>query len=86
MPKRKRVEKFVKVSPGDNWHANHPGNTFQVSLHSDYHDKHRVACWGNDDYGLEKEFSSRGAARDCYESIGDFTSEKALKLQGFCQA
>lgn len=48
----------------DDWYGNYPGNMVEVSLVflndpsdiSEY--KFRVCIWGNDDYGMEKDFTS----------------------------
>ncbi|MCA9495832.1 MAG: hypothetical protein KC589_02730 [Nanoarchaeota archaeon] len=58
----KRIDVFKKTS--DDWYPNYPNDMVKVSFlklpnilqNSD--DEWRVCVWGNDDFGLERDFQS----------------------------
>lgn len=77
---RYEKEKFVKVAPGESWYGNYPNNTFEVSFFWDgFAGRGFVSCWGNDDMGLERQFSDPSEAERVYDAIVDGTSQSAIR-------
>lgn len=83
-------QKCIKPTQ-DDWYSNDIINGQKVVIVSclglitnDY----RVCVWGNDDYGLEKDYSSRGEAIQIYRQIKrwKFVNKQNLKDIGFNNA
>jgi hypothetical protein len=81
MPCLKR--KFVKAL--DDWYPSYKEEEVQVTLHDDLNGKYRIAVWGEDDYGMEKEYSSLHEASDIFDFLV-LVSTSILKNIGFVRA
>ena len=93
MKKMKRIDVFKKTS--DNWYPNYPNDMVKISFlklpnilqNSDA--EWRVCIWGNDDFGLERDFQSKKEAMKTFEIISDQDSISAdflLKQLNFWKA
>lgn len=49
-------------------------------------DGYRVCVWGNDDFGMEKDFKDFAEAHKCYKEIASPIEEEKLLAQGFIYA
>lgn len=80
--------KFIRTSEA--WYPTFKDGTIRVvftelpTAKNSY--RFRVAVWGADDFGLERDFDSRPVARRIYEKIGDYTTQKQLQAWGFVRA
>lgn len=80
-------QKLVKTP--DEWFPTLPGSKVEVTLHEDAPGTHRVAIWGEDDFGMEKVFTtadSLGEALLMFHSIKSPVKIEWLKQQGFVNA
>lgn len=46
----------------------------------------RVAVWGGDDHGIERDFDSEGQALAAYRRVGHCVTYADLRAQGYQQA
>lgn len=79
----------------DNWCPNFPNNQVRVRIICNMNDEgkvwHRVCVWGNDDCGMERDFTGEFGERDalaCYARVMnlDYVNFKPLKEMGFQSA
>ncbi len=61
-------------------------NWIEVSLHKDSPILYRVAIWGADDFGMEKEFITKKEAMKEYKFLHDNIKKDELKLRGYRNA
>lgn len=66
----------ILIDTNDDWYPNYPNNQVQLSYHGcinpwETKDKqvYRVSCWGNDDFGIEKDFGREDDAIHIYNSL-----------------
>lgn len=91
-------EKFIKTA--ENWYPTKKDGTFRVKILKFHEDqigknervkelstKYRVCCWGEDDFGLEKDVYTLKEAKIMYDKITDYITQYELKvLMGFWPA
>ncbi len=78
-----------KIRVNENWHPSHndkDGLYIRVSIIKDSPIIYRIALWGDDDFGLEKEVSKLSSALKEYNAIVDFVTQKELMNNGYVQA
>jgi hypothetical protein len=64
----KRIEIYKKTN--DNWYGNYNTNEIKLKYIGKLTDnKFRVACWGNDDFGLERDFDYENDAIKMFELL-----------------
>lgn len=80
----KSLNKFVTAI--DCWYPCFPDSKVSVSLIKDAPQKFRVAVWGADDMGMEKEFTCKTDASQCFDSIPVPVSKAKLTAIGFVTA
>ena len=73
---------------GDDFHPNYKQDTVQLILLNLTNGQHRVAVWGADDCGYEKDFDSLIDARNMYFELVllDEVNKDILKLYDFKHA
>ena len=74
------------ADPADDWYPCHPRHTLEVRLcvrADDDPGPWRVACWGNDDFGLERDFADEATARAFLQSLPNPVSQAWLRGHGF---
>ena len=77
-----RITKFVKTK--ESWYPNYPGDLVRVSLLPLMDNvTWRVVVWGNDDFGLERDFKSRLEATLVYDEISDWITQEELYCRQF---
>lgn len=47
---------------------------------------YRVAVWGSDDFGMERDFTNLLTAKTVYDTVVDFTTQQHLKEMQFVRA
>jgi len=85
----KRTEIFKNTH--DNWCGNWDGDQVKLSYHGNIEPiktkppVFRVSCWGNDDFGMERDFSIEGDAIEMYEMLSHkvVIDQDTLDLLGF---
>ena len=80
----KRTEIYKKTN--DNWYPNYNTNEVKLKYIGKLSDgKFRVACWGNDDFGINKDFETEIEAIDMFEKLKlkEFINHKDLYDLGF---
>jgi hypothetical protein len=77
--------KFKFVSTPDNFHPCFNNNDVAVSLHKNHKNNYRIAVWGDDDYGLEKDNMTNNEAYTLFKKISDGVKISFLKDNGFKQ-
>lgn len=73
----------------DDWYGNYPGSKVKLEYIGKLTDgTFRVACWGNDDYGLEKDFESQDDAYATYLDLKNlpYINKATLQSLGFNNA
>lgn len=84
----RKLSKNIRTS--ENWYPAKGGfvTVFFSKLISSpgYPMKWRVSVWGDDDFGLERDFVSRMEALESYKLIVDYTTQEALYAFGFNHA
>jgi hypothetical protein len=74
MSKRKHEDRVVRVKTSENWHPTFPDGTLRASLlWMKPTDQWRVCFWGDDDFGMERDFDSY---IDALEVFRKTTSQK----------
>ena len=81
---KKKITKFVKAI--GEWYPTYPNSQVKISLVQDSEILFRVTIWGEDDFGLEKEFLSYAEAKTCYNNLAIPASVPALIKLGFVQS
>jgi len=88
-----RLIKFIKTN--ENWCGAYPplefGNPFEVPAVKVIavkllRDGWRVAVWGDDDFGMERDGFTQPDAKEMFDSIKDYTTQNDLKKMGFIPA
>ncbi len=72
------LEKNIKTN--EDWYPTSEDGTVRVSFVVYKNGHSKVSLWGNDDFGIEKDFSSlaEDKARILFNSIQDFTTQDQL--------
>ncbi len=88
-PDRERRSKFVST-PGQ-WYPTPKDGKVQVFFSEllpspGYPRGWRVSVWGGDDFGMERDFTSRMEALDVFNFIEDGVTEEGLRKIGFNNA
>lgn len=58
----------------DDWYPNFENNTIRISLLLLNDGTFRVCAWGNDDFGMERDFESLGEADDIFDTIEKYST------------
>lgn len=74
-----------QVTSNEDWYPTVDG-LVTVYLHAWSNGAWRVAVWGGDDHGLEREFTNECQARGAYRRVGHCVMQADLWAQGFYQA
>lgn len=81
-----RIEGQSKMINVDGpWISPYDGNKVKVSLHDDGNGVFRIAVWGSDDYGYEKNYKSAMDAKVEYKNLVK-CSKNILEAMGFSRA
>jgi len=84
--------KEVFICTDDNWYGNWDNNTVKLiyngALYPVRHGRiilYRVSAWGNDDFGINKDFSSELEAKAVFEKLSklEILNQKDLYDIGF---
>lgn len=80
-----RVEKWIKTD--QDWHPTKNGQV-KVSLLQLKDNTWRVCVWGEDDFGLERDYPTKKfvKARTLYKKIKDWTTKEEMKRLGMYPA
>lgn len=88
--------KLVKFKDtDDDWYPSHPKDQVKVICHLNMDNNgqiwHRISVWGDDDFGMEKDFEGKDMVKDVealYRMITSWSkvNQMALKNLGFVQA
>jgi hypothetical protein len=73
-------------STEDDWYGNFENNTVKLTYHPQLADgKYRVSIWGNDDFGIDKDFDSPAEAEEvfCKLKIKKVINKNDLYALGF---
>ena len=81
-------EKLTKeILTKENWYPNLPGDKLRVSfmeLMRNFKQAKpqlwRVCVWGNDDFGMERDYPDRTDAKKAFQEIVDFTTKEELRI------
>lgn len=95
MTEHYRIEMFKETR--DEWCPNYkiPGDLridrksfVRVAMMNLSDGQHRVCVWGMDDMGMERDFQSKGAAKDMYKRLAMMPSIEVstLRTHGFVSA
>lgn len=78
-------EKHVKLYTPDDWYPNYPNNEVELSIINLSDGQFRVCVWGNDDFGMEKDFNSADLAEQTYDTIKNsgVVTKEDLYVMGF---
>lgn len=64
----------IMMPTTDDWHPNYDVNKVKLTYHGMLTDgQYRVSCWGNDDFGIYKDFPTEDTARNMYNMLSKYT-------------
>jgi hypothetical protein len=77
-----------RIATSENWYPTNKDGTVRVSLMQLYTAQWRVCVWGDDDFGLERDFDARdeAMARDLFDRIQDSTTQQMMRDLGMVNA
>jgi hypothetical protein len=79
-------EVVFRIRSTDDWYPCFPNNTVEVSLHKDGAGAYRIAIWGDDDYGMERDFGSEEEMRSVAAALPIPITKFWLQQNLFVQA
>lgn len=80
----KRRERWLLTS--ENWYPNWEGGKVKASFLRLRDGTYRVCVWGEDDFGMEKDFTDRDTAEHVFERLPHIIFKADLKALGFVRA
>jgi hypothetical protein len=80
------AEKHLAVVVGEDWYPNINGSLVRAVLCNLRDGQWRVAAWGGDDFGLERDCATEQEARDLYDRMPDPLSQQWCLQRGFVRA
>ncbi len=90
MKKRKIKRDVVQIPTKENWRPSFQsenGSYVELSLHKDSATSFRIAIWGADDFGMEKEFSTiKEIKKELKNIVASGVVQKDLFSNGYRRA
>lgn len=83
------MKRDKRVTSPDNWHPTSDEGTVRVSIHHDRlktKNGWRVAVWGDDDFGMERDGLDITTAFNMFRRIKDGVTQSDLRKRGFVVA
>ena len=68
-----------RLLTNENWYPTREDGTVKASLLSLSDGKFRVCVWGEDDFGLERDYESLLEAREAFKALPSVVEQKYLK-------
>lgn len=82
-----RNDRIVKhIATRENWYPTNANGKVRVFLLRLSTGQWRVCVWGDDDFGLERDFKDRGEAKGLFRKIKDYTTQAQMRAWGMVNA